>query len=219
MIADLEDYIEKHISEQPELLNKIDRDTNLYHLNGRMCSGHIQGRLLKMLTQMIKPARVIELGTFTGFSALSVAEALDDGAMLHTIEADDELEEVIKENFSKSEHASKITLHIGDALQTMDQFPDNHFDLAIIDADKREYPLYFEKLLRLVRPGGFMIADNTLWDGHVTENGKHSSQTSGIIEFNDMVVSCPEVEVAIIPIRDGVSLIHKKYDYPPKYSN
>ena len=209
MTPELEDYIERHISPEPELLKQIDRHTNLYRLNGRMCSGHIQGRLLKMLTSMIKPKRVIELGTFTGYSALCMAEVLDDDAEIHTIEADDELEKEILSNLSESIHGGKVKLHIGDALNVMNNWDDNFFDLAVIDADKRQYPQYFEKLMKLVKPGGYILADNTLWDGHVTENCKHSSQTQGIIEFNDMVMATPVIDVAIIPMRDGLTLIHK----------
>lgn len=209
MKAELEEYIEKHISPEPENLQNIDRLTNLYELNGRMCSGHIQGRLLKMLTLMISPRTVLELGTFTGYSALCIAEALKEDGIIHTIEVDDELEDVILQNFRESPHGHKIVLHIGDALKEMDKFENDFFDLAFIDADKREYPGYFEKVLKLVRPGGYIIADNTLWDGHVTENTPHSSQTQGILKFNDEVVSTPGVEVAIIPIRDGLTIIRK----------
>lgn len=208
----LEDYIESHISPEPELLKKIDRHTNLYHLNGRMCSGHIQGRLLKMLTSMICPQKVIELGTFTGYSALCMAEALEEGGEIHTIEADDELRETIEANIAASPHGDKVNLHIGDALQVMDNWGPDTFDMALIDADKRQYPLYFEKIMKLVKPGGYILADNTLWDGHVAETGRHSSQTSGIIEFNDMVVKIPGVEVAMIPMRDGLTIIRKLHE-------
>lgn len=210
MSPELEEYIEAHISPEPEELKIIDRHTNLYHLNGRMCSGHIQGRLLKMLTSMISPKKVIELGTFTGYSALCVAEALEEGTEIHTIEADDELEDEILKNLDSSPYGSKVKLHIGDALEIIDKFPDGEFDMALIDADKREYPQYFEKILRVVKSGGYILADNTLWDGHVTEEGRHSSQTKGIIEFNDMVAAHGGVEVAIIPVRDGLTLIRKK---------
>ena len=208
----LENYIEAHISPQPDNLKKIDRDTNLRHINGRMCSGHIQGRLLKMLTLMMNPNRVIELGTFTGYSALCIAEGLNNDALIHTIESDDELEEIILRNLSESPHGHKVKLHIGNAIDKMKDFEANSFDMAVIDADKREYPLYFKEILRLVRPGGFILADNTLWDGHVTENGKHSSQTKGIMEFNDLVAGTPDVEVAIIPMRDGLTLMRKKME-------
>ena len=212
MIADLEDYIEAHISPEPPLLHKIDRQTNLRYINGRMCSGHIQGRLLKMLVKMIRPKRVIELGTFTGYSALCIAEALEKDATLDTIEVDDEMREVILSNFKESEFGDRIRLHIGDALEIIGKWKDKEFDLAFIDADKRSYADYFLALFPLVRPGGFIIADNTLWDGHVTESGKHSSQTEGIIRFNDLVANYPGTEVAIIPIRDGITIIQKVAD-------
>ena len=209
MKPDLEIYIENHISPEPENLKKIDRTTNLYHINGRMCSGHIQGRLLKMITSMIRPKRVIELGTFTGYSALCIAEALDEDATIDTVEADDELEEEIMTHLNSSPHGRKVNLHIGDALKVLENWNEEVFDLALIDADKRQYPQYFEKILKIVKPGGFIIADNTLWDGHVTEAGKHSSQTKGIMDFNDLVAQTPEVEVAIIPMRDGITIIRK----------
>ena len=209
MTPELEDYIEEHISPQPANLKRIDRTTNLYHLNGRMCSGHIQGRLLKMLVAMIRPKRVVELGTFTGYSALCLAEALQEDATIDTIESDDELEQEILDNFACSPYGNKITLHIGDALKVLDKWDREEFDLAIIDADKRQYPQYFIKLMSLVKPGGFIIADNTLWDGHVTETCKHSPQTQGILEFNDLVACTPGIEISIIPMRDGLTIIRK----------
>ena len=209
MTPELEEYIESHISPEPGYLKQIDRATNIYHLNGRMCSGHIQGRLLKMLASMINPKRVIELGTFTGYSALSLAEALEDDARIHTIECDDELEEEINKNLRSSPHGKKVVLHIGDALEILDNWDKETFDLAVIDADKRQYSLYFEKIMKILKSGGYILADNTLWDGHVTENGKHSSQTQGIIDFNEIVAKTPGIEVAIIPMRDGITLIKK----------
>lgn len=209
MNYDLEDYIEAHISAEPAHLKKIDRHTHLYHLNGRMCSGHIQGRLLKMLASMISPKNVLELGTFTGYSALCIAEALHDDAQVHTIEADEELEEVIRGNLGLSPHGRKVTLHIGDACRIVETFPDESFDLVLIDADKREYPEYFRESMRVLKPGGYIFADNTLWDGHVTETCRHSAQTEGILKFNSLVASTPGIEVAIIPLRDGLTLIRK----------
>ena len=209
MISDLNDYIEAHISREPEYLKKIDRDSNLYHLNGRMCSGHVQGRLLKMLVAMIRPKRVLELGTFTGYSALCLAEALENDAIIDTIEIDDEMEDLITRNLNLSPHGDKVRLHIGDAIEIMDKWEHEEFDLALIDADKRDYPEYFKKLFPLIRKGGFIIADNTLWDGHVVESTPHSSQTKGIIEFNSLIANFPGIEVAIIPIRDGMTLIRK----------
>lgn len=158
---------------------------------------------------MIRPEKVLELGTFTGYSALCIAEALEGEGEIHTIEVDDELEDEIISNFSKSPFGNKVKLYIGDAMKVMDQFQEEEFDMALIDADKREYPAYLMKVLKLLRPGGYIIADNTLWDGHVVEKGKHSSQTKGILEFNDLVKNTPGLEVAMVPIRDGITLIRK----------
>ena len=209
MTPELEEYIEKHISAEPSLLKEIDRKTNLYRLNGRMCSGHIQGRLLKMLTSMIKPTKVIELGTFTGYSALCIAEALDENAEITTIEADDELKDEILSNISQSEHGHKVKLIVGDAMKVIQSLPENSYEMAVIDADKRQYAFYFKRLMQLVKKGGYIIADNTLWDGHVTEKSRHSSQTQGIINFNDLVAATPGIEVSIIPMRDGLTIIRK----------
>ena len=205
----LDEYIESHIDREPDYLYKIDRLTNLRLLNGRMCSGHLQGRLLKMLTSMIAPKRVLELGTFSGYSALCIAEALSDDARLDTIEVDDELEDFIRENLASSPHGHKVCLHIGDATEIMRQWTESEFDLIFIDADKRHYDDYYAAALPLLRPGGYIIADNTLWDGHVTEINPRSSQTLGIMRFNDMVASDPRVEKVIIPLRDGLTIIRK----------
>lgn len=205
----IEEYIEAHIDREPDYLYKIDRLTNIRLLNGRMCSGHTQGRLLKMLTSMIAPKKVLELGTFSGYSALCMAEALDDDARLDTIEVDDELEDFIRENIALSPHAHKIRLHIGDATLIMKQWKSEEFDLIFIDADKRRYDEYYATALPLLRPGGYIIADNTLWDGHVTESKPRSAQTLGIMRFNDIVASDPSVERVIIPLRDGLTIIRK----------
>lgn len=212
MISDLDDYIEAHISPQPDYLYRIDRETNIRFINGRMCSGHIQGRILKMLVAMIRPKRILELGTFTGYSALCMAEGLDANGKIDTVEADDELEETIIGNLKSSPHGEKVTLHIGDALEVMKKWQPEEFDLVLIDADKRQYSDYFLRAITLLKPGGFIIADNTLWDGHVTETTTHSSQTKGIIGFNELVASFPGVEVAIIPVRDGITVIRKLGD-------
>lgn len=205
----IEEYIEAHIDREPDYLYKIDRLTNIRLLNGRMCSGHTQGRLLKMLTSMIAPKKVLELGTFSGYSALCMAEALDDDARLDTIEVDDELEDFIRENIALSPHAHKIRLHIGDATLIMKQWKSEEFDLIFIDADKRRYDEYYATALPLLRPGGYIIVDNTLWDGHVTESKPRSAQTLGIMRFNDIVASDPSVERVIIPLRDGLTIIRK----------
>lgn len=216
MITDcqqLEDYIEAHIDAEPPELREIDRASNIRLFNGRMCSGHIQGRLLKMLTGMIKPKLALELGTFSGYSALCIAEALGHDARLHTIEIDDELEDFIRANLASSPHGAKVTLHIGDALNIMGLWEADSFDLVFIDADKCEYPEYYHAAKRLLRPGGYMIADNTLWGGHVVETCRHSRQTDGILRFNDLVAADTTVEKAIVPLRDGLTVI-RKLPYP-----
>ena len=210
MISDLDDYIEAHITPLPSYLKEIDRLTNLRYVNGRLCSGIVQGALLRMLVRMIAPKRVLELGTFTGFSAMCLAEGLDEGATLDTIEIDDEMEDAILNNLSRSRTGEKVSLHIGDAIEVIGQFHEEEFDLVFIDADKRLYSDYFHAVFPLVKPGGYIIADNTLWDGHVVESAAHSSQTRGVMDFNDLVAARSDVEVTIIPVRDGLTIIRKK---------
>lgn len=205
----LEDYIEAHIDPDPEELAHIDRLTNLRLLNGRMCSGHIQGRMLKMLATMIGPMRVLELGTFSGYSALSLAEGLPPGATLDTVEVDDELRDFIQANLDSSPHGAKVTLHIGDASAMAAKWTDGEFDLIFMDADKRRYADMYRLYLPKLKRGGYMIADNTLWDAHVVEQGRHSPQTRGIMEFNDLVAADPAVEKCILPLRDGLTLIRR----------
>lgn len=205
----LEGYISEHIAPEPPELYEIDRQTNLRLLNGRMCSGHIQGRILKMLATMIKPKRVLELGTFSGYSALCIAEGMEDGAILDTIEVDDELEDFIRHSFASSTHGKKIRLHIGDALEVMKQWGEEEFDLIFIDADKRKYVEYFNQAVNLTKTGGYILVDNTLWDGHVVEDSRHSSQTRGIMDFNDLAASDPRVETVILPLRDGLTIMRK----------
>ncbi|MDE6668833.1 MAG: O-methyltransferase [Muribaculaceae bacterium] len=202
-------YIEAHTSPQPKLLAELDRATNTRLVNGRMCSGHLQGRLLKMLVQMVRPRRVLELGTFSGYSALCIAEGLEEGATLDTVEIDDELEDFIRFWLGRSEHGHKIRLHIGDALHVVGTFEDNWFDMAFIDADKRTYPQTYEAVLPKIIPGGYILADNTLWDGHVVEIGTHAAQTQAILDFNALVSADERVEQVMIPLRDGLTIIRK----------
>lgn len=210
MKAELEAYIERHIEKEPANLGRLERRTNLERINGRMCSGHIQGRLLKMLTRMIAPKKALELGTFTGYSALCIAEGLPEDGTLTTIEIEDELEEPILEAFAESDFGHKINLKIGDALDICRSWPDESFQMIFIDADKRRYPDYYVECKRLLAPGGYIIADNTLWDGHVVEDDRHDRQTEGIREFNGMVASDQDMETVIIPLRDGLSIIRKR---------
>ena len=213
MQEELEEYILSHIDAEGKVLSDLNRATHLYHLRPRMCSGHLQGRMLKMFVRMIRPQRILELGTFTGYSALCLAEGLaDDSCEVHTIEIDDELEDFIKSHFALSPLANRITLHIGDAREVLATI-NGDFDLVFIDANKREYCEYYNLVFDRVRPGGFIIADNTLWAGKVVEWGKKlDAQTAGILQFNDMVAADERVEKVIVPIRDGLTIIHKKRD-------
>ena len=208
MTEELEDYILAHIDEEGDTLESLNRDTHLYHLRPRMCSGHLQGKILKMLVRMIIPKTILELGTFTGYSALAMADGLTDGE-LHTIEIDDELEEFILNHFESAPNGNKIHLHIGDAREIIPQL-NKQFDMVFIDANKRQYVEYYNLVFDYVRPGGFIIADNTLWDGKVVDWGKKlDAQTEGILNFNDFIAADKRVEKVILPIRDGLTLIHK----------
>lgn len=210
MTEELEEYILVHISPEGEMLRRLNRETHLYHLRPRMCSGHLQGRLLKMFVRMIAPKAILELGTFTGYSALCLAEGIAPDGVVHTIEIDDELEDFIRAHFDASEYGSRIVLHIGDAEQIIPTL-DTRFDLVFIDANKRDYVAYYEMAMQVLNPGGFIIADNTLWDGKVvTCTEKIDAQTAGILAFNDHVAADDRVEVVIIPLRDGLTIIHKK---------
>lgn len=209
MTEELEDYILSHIDKEGESLHKLDRETHLFHLRPRMCSGHLQGRLLKMIVRMIRPKNILELGTFTGYSALSMAEGMDGDGELHTVEIDDELEDFIREHLEKSPYADRIHLHIGDALEIVPQLGLT-FDLVFIDADKRRYDDYYNVVFDHVAHGGFILADNTLWDGKVVDYGKKlDAQTAGILRFNDLVAADPRVEKVILPLRDGLTIIRK----------
>ena len=211
MTEQLNDYILNHIDAEPEHLYRLERDTHLRLLYSRMCSGHLQGRLLKMLVRMAKPERILELGTFSGYSAQCLAEGLLSGdAQVHTIEIEDELEDFLRQHFADSPVGHRIHLHIGDASQILPQL-NLMFDLVFIDANKRHYPQYYELVLPWLTPGGFIIADNTLWDGKVAEpHAKIDPQTEGILSFNQMVAADPRVEKVIIPVRDGLTIIYKK---------
>lgn len=206
----MEDYILSHISPEPEHLHRLYRETHLYHLYPRMCSGHLQGRMLKMLVSMINPRRVLELGAYTGYSALCLAEGLEGDAVLHTVEIDDEMEEWLLDHFEGAPGGDRIVLHIGDALAIIPTINET-WDLVYIDANKRDYTAYYEAVMPRLRPGGFIIADNTLWDGKVADTDvNHDPQTVALAAFNDRIAHDPRVEVVIIPVRDGLTLIRKK---------
>lgn len=207
----IEDYIRAHIDEEPSYLHRLYRDTQLRLSYGQMASGHVQGRLLKMLTQMIRPRTVVEIGTFSGYSALCIAEGLEEGAQLHTYEIYDEQEDFTRPWFEGSPYRECIHFHIGDALQLLPQ-SGLHPDMAFVDADKRHYVDYYETLLPLISSGGYIIVDNTLWYGHVVEEQTRESdlQTLGVKAFNDLVAHDKRVEKVIVPVRDGLTLIRKR---------
>lgn len=211
MTQELDQYILDHIDAEGEYLHALWRDTQLRLAYGQMASGHLQGRLLKMLVQMIAPRMVVELGTFSGYSALSMAEGLQPGAELHTFEIFDEMEDFVRPWFKNSEYADRIHLHIGDAMDLVPQM-DVQWDMAFVDADKRRYVEYYEMLLPRMKKGGFMLVDNTLWYGRVLEEHPRASdlQTNGIKAFNDLVAKDDRVEKVILPLRDGLTLIRKK---------
>ncbi|MEG1622068.1 MAG: class I SAM-dependent methyltransferase [Alistipes sp.] len=212
----LEQYIHDNTSPEEDLLRELDRETHLRMVQPRMISGHIQGQLLHLLTRLLRPHRALEIGTFTGYSALCIAAGLEETAHLDTIEVDDEQQDFIQGFFDRSVQGAKITLHIGSAL---DVAPALHqiYDLVFIDGDKREYPDYYHMIMGdqggapLVKSGSVLLADNILWYGKVVEpilaNDHH---TQGIINFNRLVHEDPRVENVILPIRDGLNLIRVK---------
>lgn len=207
----IEDYIIDHIDEEPELLRQIYRDAQVKLLHGIMSSDHLQGRILKMFVQMIRPSKVLEIGTYIGYSALCIAEGLEENGTLETIEIDDEMEDIIRDNFSRSSHSDKIKLIIGDANELVPQYDDNSFDLIFMDGNKRDYLRLYESILIKIKPGGFIFADNSLWHGKVLGEPKSNDwQTKGILEFNNHLKSDNRVEKVILPVRDGLTLIRKK---------
>ncbi len=210
MSTELDDYILSHISEEPPHLHRLYRRTHLRHLYPRMCSGHLQGRLLAMLSAMIRPRRILELGTYTGYSALCLAAGLAPGGELQTIEVEDEMADELEELFASAPGGENVRLHIGDAEEVIDEL-DGEWDLVYIDANKRRYVEYLEKVLPHLRQGGFIIADNTLWDGKVADVATNSdAQTVALDRFNTLVAADPALESVIIPLRDGLTLIRKR---------
>lgn len=203
-----EDYISLHISPEPPALKKLFRETHLYRLYPRMCTDHVQGRLLVMLTRMISPQRILELGTFTGYSTLCFAEGMPEGAHIDTVEVDGEYSDDLRELFAAS--GRDIRLHIGDAEEVVPQLlAEGTYDLVFIDANKRRYPQYWEILADALPSGAYILADNTLWTDKVLDPAARDPQTEGIRRFNDLVAADSRFEKAIIPVRDGLTVIRK----------
>ena len=206
----IEAYILNHMDEERDYLKALYRQTHVKLINPRMTSGHLQGRLLKMLVQMVRPRRVLEIGTFAGYSALCMAEGLGEGALLHTYEIDDELEDFTRPWIEGSPYGDKVCFHIGNALDEVPKLGEV-FDMVFMDGDKRQYMEYYEMILQHTSPGALILADNTLWDGHVVESAYLGDrQTAAINEFNAYVAADKRVEKLILPLRDGLTMIRKK---------
>ncbi len=204
----LDEYLEQHTTPMDEVLAELYRDTFLHQMNPRMMSGPVQGRLLQFLCQMLKPKRVLEIGTYTGFASICIARGLPEGGRLVTIEADEEYEGVIRRYLSKARVENRVALMIGDAKTVIPTLPDT-FDLVFIDADKISYSKYFDLVIDKVVPGGFILADNVLWDGKVLNVQAKERDTQAMQAFNDKVQNDPRVENVLLPIRDGLMMIRK----------
>lgn len=206
----IEKYILEHIDPEDEVLKELDRETNLKVLGARMLSGHLQGQVLSMLSKMIQPKTILEIGTFTGYSAICLAKGLPENGKLITIEMDDELEEFASKYFTKAGIQHKIEQLIGAALDIIPTLNEK-FDLVFMDADKREYVSYYNQVFDKLQSGGYIIADNTLWSGKVLEEpAEDDFQTQGIINFNELVKNDNRIEKVILPLRDGITIMRKK---------
>lgn len=207
--ADIEKYIDEHSEQEPEVLARLSRATHQKILRPRMLSGNLQGQLLKMLCRMNHARRVLELGTFTGYAAISMAMGLEEDGVVHTVDINDEIEEFTREYIDRSGLSDRIVFHIGDACEIIPQL-DEMFDLVFIDADKRQYADYYRLVFDKVRPGGIIVADDVLWEGKVLDEASRDAQTRGILDFNALVQADERVENLLLPIRHGLMLIRKK---------
>ncbi|MFW5832346.1 MAG: O-methyltransferase [Prolixibacteraceae bacterium] len=205
-----EEYILNHIEPEDSVLQELNRETHLKTPGARMLSGHLQGQVLTILAKIIRPETILEIGTFTGYSAICLARGLQENGKLITIEMDDELEDFAARYFEKAGLSERIIQRIGQALEIIPQL-DETFDLIFLDADKKEYPDYYKLVFDKLRSGGIIIADNTLWSGKVLEKpAPDDDQTRGIIEFNELIKHDNQVEKVILPLRDGMTIIRKK---------
>lgn len=206
---ELKSYLESSCDPESDLLKQIDRETHLKVSLPRMLSGHYQGRVLSMLSKLLNPQRILEVGTFTGYASLCLAEGLSKDGILHTIDINAELEDMVRSSFSKSDLGSQIIYHIGNALEIIPNL-DEVFDLIFIDADKKNNETYYNLTIDKLRSGGLIIVDNVLWSGKVIGEKKTDSATTSISDFNEMIHSDQRVEKLILPVRDGVYIIRKK---------
>ena len=209
MDLELEAYIAEHSEQEPPILAELNRTTHLNVMRPRMLSGNLQGQFLKMLCGLIGARRVLEIGTYTGYAAISMAMGVVDGGMVHTIDINDELEDMVRDFVHRSGMEERICFHVGDACEVIPRL-DELFDLVFIDADKRQYLDYYHLVFDRVRPGCMIVADDVLWDGKVVDARSRDAQTRGILEFNDFVHSDSRVENILLPVRHGLMLIRKK---------
>lgn len=207
--SELDKYIEAHSEPEPPVLGELSRVTHLKTLRPRMLSGNMQGQFLKMMCRLVQAKRVLEIGTFTGYAAISMAMGLEKGGLVHTIDINDEIEDFAREFITKSGLEDKILFHVGDACEVIPQLEET-FDLVFIDADKRQYTDYYKLIFDKVRPGGLILADDVLWDGKVLDETKRDAQTKGILAFNEYVRADDRVENILLPFRHGLMLIRKK---------
>ena len=205
---DILEYVESNSQLEPTLLKELNRETHLKILNPRMLSGSYQGRILSMISKIVKPKRVLEIGTYTGYSALCIAEGLDIKGVIDTIDINEELQEIQNKFFKKSGFANKINQHIGNALEVIPKIK-RKFDLVFLDADKENYINYFELVIDKINAGGILISDNVLWSGKVVDNKKKDITTKKLIEFNNLINNDKRVETVIFPVRDGLSITRK----------
>lgn len=203
----LENYVGQHTTQESEVLQQLNRETNAKVMMPRMISGHLQGRFLAMMSQMIKPKTILEIGTYTGYSAICLAEGLQDGGTLHTVDINEELEDMVRGYFEKAGLTSKIQYHIGNALEIIPTL-EGPFDLVFIDADKINYANYFDQVIDKVAKGGYILADNVLWSGKVIQE-KQDKDTAALVAFNAKLMEDPRVETVMVPIRDGILIARK----------
>ena len=204
----IEEYLEQHTTPMDEVLYELYRETNLHAMNPRMASGPVQGRFLQFICQLMRPQRVLEIGTFTGFSTICMARGMASDGLLTTIEANEEYEGIIRKYLEKAEVADRVQLIIGDA-KTVIPTLDGGFDLVFIDADKVSYPIYYDLVMDKLKPGGIMLADNVLWEGKVLNVDTKERDTQAIRTFNDKVQNDPRVENVLLPLRDGLMMVRK----------
>ena len=207
---DFDDYIVKHSAKEPELLQQLNRETNLKVLQSRMLSGHYQGRILSMISMLVQPSAILEIGTYTGYSALCLAEGLRPDGILHTIDVNEELFDLQKKYFDASSYSALIKQHLGDATEVIPGITED-FDLVFIDADKPNYPVYFRQIMEKLRPGGIILSDNVLWNGKVLQPVREDDEsTKALLEYNRLLVKDPRLETVMLPIRDGLTISRRK---------